>query len=150
MSLLISLPTHSMTMSDSSSTNLLDTIQGPNDLKKIEPERLPELAQEIRNTLITSLSNTGGHLGPNLGVVELTIAMHRVFDTPADKFLFDVSHQGYVHKMLTGRAKKISSIRQYEGLNVFYSVTNQSMTAMVRATLALHFLLPLEWPQPEI
>lgn len=119
MSLLISLPTHSMTMSDSSSTNLLDTIQGPNDLKKIEPERLPELAQEIRNTLITSLSNTGGHLGPNLGVVELTIAMHRVFDTPADKFLFDVSHQGYVHKMLTGRAKKISSIRQYEGLNGF-------------------------------
>ena len=105
MNLLISLPTHSMTMSDSSSTNLLDTIQGPSDLKKIESERLPELAQEIRNTLITSLSNTGGHLGPNLGVVELTIAMHRVFDTPADKFLFDVSHQGYVHKMLTGRAK---------------------------------------------
>ncbi|HAN83367.1 MAG TPA: 1-deoxy-D-xylulose-5-phosphate synthase, partial [Verrucomicrobiales bacterium] len=108
-----------MTMSDSSSTNLLDTIQGPDDLKKIEPERLTELAGEIRNRLITSLSNTGGHLGPNLGVVELTIAMHRVFDTPTDKFLFDVSHQGYVHKMLTGRAKQIGSIRQYEGLNGF-------------------------------
>ena len=119
MNLLISLPTHSMTMSDSSSTTLLDTIQGPDDLKKIEPERLPELAQEIRGKLITSLSNTGGHLGPNLGVVELTIAMHRVFDTPTDKFLFDVSHQGYVHKMLTGRAKEIGSIRQYEGLNGF-------------------------------
>lgn len=119
MNLLISLPTHSMTMSDSSSTTLLDTIQGPDDLKKIEPERLPELAQEIRGRLITSLSNTGGHLGPNLGVVELTIAMHRVFDTPTDKFLFDVSHQGYVHKMLTGRAKEIGSIRQYEGLNGF-------------------------------
>ena len=119
MNLLISLPTHSMTMSDSSSTTLLDTIQGPDDLKKIEPDRLPELADEIRGRLITSLSNTGGHLGPNLGVVELTIAMHRVFDTPTDKFLFDVSHQGYVHKMLTGRAKKIGSIRQYEGLNGF-------------------------------
>ncbi len=119
MNLQISLPTHSMTMSDSSSTTLLDTIQGPDDLKKIEPERLPELAQEIRGRLITSLSNTGGHLGPNLGVVELTIAMHRVFDTPTDKFLFDVSHQGYVHKMLTGRAKEIGSIRQYEGLNGF-------------------------------
>ena len=119
MNLLNSLPTHSMTMSDSSSTNLLDTIQGPDDLKKIEPERLTELAEEIRNRLITSLSNTGGHLGPNLGVVELTIAMHRVFDTPTDKFLFDVSHQGYVHKMLTGRAKQIGSIRQYEGLNGF-------------------------------
>ena len=92
MNLLISLPTHSMTMSDSSSTPLLDTIQGPDDLKKIEPDRLPELADEIRGRLITSLSNTGGHLGPNLGVVELTIAMHRVFDTPTDKFLFDVSH----------------------------------------------------------
>ena len=119
MNLLISLPTHSMTMSDSSSTTLLDTIQGPDDLKKIEPDRLPELADEIRGRLITSLSNTGGHLGPNLGVVELTIAMHRVFETPTDKFLFDVSHQGYVHKMLTGRAKKIGSIRQYEGLNGF-------------------------------
>jgi len=119
MNLLISLPTHSMTMSDSSSTPLLDTIQGPDDLKKIEPDRLPDLADEIRGRLITSLSNTGGHLGPNLGVVELTIAMHRVFDTPTDKFLFDVSHQGYVHKMLTGRAKKIGSIRQYEGLNGF-------------------------------
>jgi 1-deoxy-D-xylulose-5-phosphate synthase len=108
-----------MTMSDSSSTPLLDTIQGPDDLKKIEAEKLPALAEEIRETLINSLSNTGGHLGPNLGVVELTIAMHRVFDSPEDKFLFDVSHQGYVHKMLTGRAKQIGSIRQYEGLNGF-------------------------------
>ena len=106
-------------MSDSSSTPLLDTIQGPDDLRKIEAEKLSSLAEEIRETLINSLSNTGGHLGPNLGVVELTIAMHRVFDSPEDKFLFDVSHQGYVHKMLTGRAKQIGSIRQYEGLNGF-------------------------------
>ena len=106
-------------MSDSSKTPLLDTIQGPSDLRKIDSDDLPALAEEIRETLINSLSNTGGHLGPNLGVVELSIAMHRVFNSPEDKFLFDVSHQGYVHKMLTGRAKEIGTIRQYEGLNGF-------------------------------
>lgn len=77
------------------------------------------LADEVRHSLITSLAKTGGHLGPNLGVVELTIAMHRVFSTPADKFVFDVAHQGYVHKMLTGRANKIHTIRTYKGLNGF-------------------------------
>lgn len=109
-------------MSDSSNTNhapLLSTIHTPDDLKKIDSADLPKLAQEIRDTLIQSLSETGGHLGPNLGVVELTIAMHRVFSSPVDKFLFDVSHQGYVHKLLTGRADKIGTIRQYEGLNGF-------------------------------
>ena len=108
-----------MTMSDSSKTPLLDQIQGPSDLKKLNSEDLPTLAEEIRAKLINSLSNTGGHLGPNLGVVELSIALHRVFDSPTDKFLFDVSHQGYVHKMLTGRAQEIDTIRQYEGLNGF-------------------------------
>jgi len=103
-------------MSDSSNTPHLDQIQGPSDLRKIASEDLPALAEEIRETLINSLSNTGGHLGPNLGVVELSIAMHRVFNSPEDKFLFDVSHQGYVHKMLTGRAREIGTIRQYEGL----------------------------------
>jgi 1-deoxy-D-xylulose-5-phosphate synthase len=82
-------------------------------------EQLPELAEKIRRTLIETLSETGGHLGPNLGVVELTLAMHRVFDTPKDKFVFDVAHQGYVHKMLTGRWDRIHTIRQYEGLNGF-------------------------------
>ncbi|MGE9268147.1 MAG: 1-deoxy-D-xylulose-5-phosphate synthase [Verrucomicrobiales bacterium] len=108
-------------MSDSSNTlpPLLSQIQSPGDLKKLSDEELPALAQEIRDTLIMSLSETGGHLGPNLGVVELTIAMHRVFDSPEDKFLFDVSHQGYVHKLLTGRARQIGTIRQYEGLNGF-------------------------------
>ncbi len=94
-------------------------IKSPEDLKKLPEEQLNDLAAEIRRVLIESLSQTGGHLGPNLGVVELTIAMHRVFDTPKDKFVFDVSHQGYVHKMLTGRWNKIDTIRQYEGLNGF-------------------------------
>ena len=98
---------------------LLSTIQSPNDVKNLADDELPVLAEEIRHTLISSLSKTGGHLGPNLGVVELTVALHRVFSTPEDKFVFDVSHQGYVHKMLTGRAKEIHTIRTYKGLNGF-------------------------------
>jgi len=98
---------------------LLATIQSPADLKALPAESLPQLAQEIRDELVQVLSKTGGHLGPNLGVVELTLALHRVFDTPRDKFLFDVSHQGYVHKLLTGRLDRFPTIRQYEGLNGF-------------------------------
>lgn len=97
----------------------LPDITCPADLKALPLEKLPALVEKIRSTLIETLSLTGGHLGPNLGVVELTIALHRVFDTPKDKFVFDVAHQGYVHKMLTGRWDKIHTIRQYEGLNGF-------------------------------
>lgn len=100
-------------------SSILPGIHSPADVKALPPEVLPVLAAEIRGELIRVLSNTGGHLGPNLGVVELTIALHRVFETPADKFLFDVSHQGYVHKLLTGRGEKFPSIRQYGGLNGF-------------------------------
>jgi 1-deoxy-D-xylulose-5-phosphate synthase len=98
---------------------LLSAIRSPDDVKRISDDDLPRLADEIRDTLIHSLSLTGGHLGPNLGVVELTVALHRVFSTPTDKFVFDVSHQGYVHKMLTGRAPEIHTIRTYKGLNGF-------------------------------
>jgi 1-deoxy-D-xylulose-5-phosphate synthase len=98
---------------------LLAAIQSPADLHKLSEQDLLALAGEIRDTLINCLSVTGGHLGPNLGVVELSIAMHAVFSTPADKFVFDVSHQGYVHKMLTGRASTIDTIRTYKGLNGF-------------------------------
>lgn len=110
--------------SDSSNTpeplsRLLSTIEAPGDLKKLHRSDLPKLAQEIRDILISRLSVTGGHLGPNLGVVELSIALHYVFDSPTDKFTFDVSHQGYVHKMLTGRASEIHTIRTYQGLNGF-------------------------------
>lgn len=97
----------------------ISEIQSPADLKALPLEQLPQLAEKIRHTLITTLAETGGHLGPNLGVVELSIALHRVFDTPKDKFIFDVAHQGYVHKMLTGRWDRIHTIRQYEGLNGF-------------------------------
>src|SRR6267143_1346068 len=98
---------------------LLDGIRGPADVKALREQDLPQLAQEVRDELIKVLSRTGGHLGPNLGVVELTIALHRVFDTPKDRFVFDVSHQGYVHKMFTGRLARIGTMRQYQGLNGF-------------------------------
>jgi 1-deoxy-D-xylulose-5-phosphate synthase len=98
---------------------LLDSINSPSDLKRLEEGKLAQLAQEIRDELINVLSQVGGHLGPNLGVVELTIALHRVFNTPVDKLVFDVSHQGYVHKLLTGRRDRFNTIRQYQGLNGF-------------------------------
>lgn len=98
---------------------LLSQINGPDDVKALPADKLDDLCEEIRHILIHSLSKTGGHLGPNLGVVELTTALHRVFDSPTDKFLLDVSHQGYVHKMLTGRADRINTIRTPDGLNGF-------------------------------
>lgn len=98
---------------------LLREIRGPEDVKKLDPARLPALAKEIRSVLIATLSKTGGHLAPNLGIVELSIALHSVFSTPRDKILFDVSHQSYVHKMLTGRAPLLHTIRQFGGLSGF-------------------------------
>ncbi len=99
--------------------NILDTIHSPADIKNLSIPELEALAQEIRERLILTLSKTGGHLGPNLGVVELTLAMHYVFDTPTDKFVFDVSHQAYVHKLLTGRRERFDTMRQPGGLNGF-------------------------------
>jgi 1-deoxy-D-xylulose-5-phosphate synthase len=98
---------------------LLESIHSPADLKCLNFTQMDELAEEIREFLIQTLSKTGGHLGPNLGVVELTLALHTVFDTPTDKLLFDVSHQAYIHKMLTGRVERMGTIRQPGGLNGF-------------------------------
>lgn len=106
-------------MPNSPSSDLLGTIHSPQDVKNLPAEKLGELAEEIRTTLIRTLSETGGHLAPNLGLVELSIALHRVFNTPKDKILFDVSHQCYVHKLLTGRAERFNTIRQFEGLSGF-------------------------------
>ncbi len=100
-------------------SHLLDEIESPADIKSFSLTQLEALAGEIRTRLIQALSVTGGHLGPNLGVVELTLAMHYVFDTPTDKFVFDVSHQAYIHKLLTGRAGRFNTIRQPGGLNGF-------------------------------
>ena len=97
----------------------LSKIKSPNDVKKLGMVELERLAEEIRERLILGVAKTGGHIGPNLGVVELTVAMHYVFDTPHDSFVFDVSHQSYVHKLLTGREDRFETIRQPEGLNGF-------------------------------
>ncbi len=94
-------------------------VDAPEDVKKLTLPQLQELAGEIRNELIEGLAKGGGHLGPNLGVVELTIALHKVFNTPKDKFVWDVSHQVYVHKILTGRKSRFRTIRQTDGLNGF-------------------------------
>jgi 1-deoxy-D-xylulose-5-phosphate synthase len=97
----------------------LSRIKSPADVKKLSMVELERLAEEIRERLILGVAKTGGHIGPNLGVVELTIAMHYVFDTPQDSFVFDVSHQSYVHKLLTGREQQFHTIRQPGGLNGF-------------------------------
>src|SRR3954471_16565240 len=97
----------------------LELVDEPQRIKKLKLAELRELAQEIRHELITVLSKNGGHLGPNLGVVELTLALHYVFNTPKDKFVWDVSHQVYVHKLLTGRKDKFHTIRTTDGLNGF-------------------------------
>jgi 1-deoxy-D-xylulose-5-phosphate synthase len=95
---------------------LLDRITQPSDLKSLDLAQLEQLAQEIREFLITTLSSTGGHLAPNLGVVELTLALHYLFDSPNDKLIFDVGHQAYVHKLLTGRRDRFPTLRKYKGL----------------------------------
>src|SRR6202163_3455991 len=97
----------------------LELVQGPAQVKRLTPDQLLKLAEEIRQEMITALSKNGGHLGPNLGVVELTLAMHYVFNSPQDRFLFDVSHQVYTHKILTGRRESFGTIRQPGGLNGF-------------------------------
>lgn len=99
---------------------LLETINGPADLKALTPAQLTRLAQEIRDFLVESVSKTGGHLGPNLGVVELTIALHRVFDSPRDAIVFDTGHQSYVHKLLTGR-HDFSKLKKQGGLSGYPS-----------------------------
>jgi 1-deoxy-D-xylulose-5-phosphate synthase len=100
---------------------LLESIDGPEDLKALSASQMPLLAAEIRAFLVDSVSKTGGHLGPNLGVVELTIALHRVFESPRDSIVFDTGHQSYVHKMLTGRRADFANLRQKGGLSGYPS-----------------------------
>src|ERR1022692_4052733 len=97
----------------------LQTVDEPKQIKSLTIDQTRQLAEEIRQELITVLAKNGGHLGPNLGVVELTLAMHHVFSTPKDKFVWDVSHQVYVHKLLTGRKDRFHTIRTTDGLNGF-------------------------------
>ena len=100
---------------------LLESVHGPRDLRRLDSTELATLAEEIREFLIASVSRTGGHLGPNLGAVELTLALHRVFDSPHDRILWDTGHQAYVHKIVTGRAGRFDTLRQKDGLSGYPS-----------------------------
>src|SRR5438046_2202273 len=106
-------------MSDRPDTPLLDTVKYPADLRALTKEQLPQLADELRQETISAVSVTGGHLGAGLGVVELTVALHYVFDTPGDRLVWDVGHQAYPHKILTGRRGRIRTLRQPGGMSGF-------------------------------
>jgi 1-deoxy-D-xylulose-5-phosphate synthase len=111
-----------------SKTPLLDQIHLPADLKKLSREEIKKLAGELRYETIFAVSKTGGHLGAGLGVVELTCALHQVFNAPHDKLIWDVGHQAYPHKILTGRREKMRTIRQPEGLSGFTKRTFESFS----------------------
>ena len=104
-------------------TKLLDKINSPEDLKNFSVSQLTDLAKELREFVITMISHSGGHLAPSLGVVELTLVLHYLFDSPRDKIVWDVGHQAYVHKILTGRKDRFSTIRQYHGISGFPKIT---------------------------
>ncbi|HJU77185.1 MAG TPA: 1-deoxy-D-xylulose-5-phosphate synthase N-terminal domain-containing protein, partial [Sphingomicrobium sp.] len=106
-------------MSDRPETPLLDTVSFPADIRALAKDQLPQLADELRHEVISAVSVTGGHLGAGLGVVELTVAVHYVFDTPNDKLIWDVGHQAYPHKIVTGRRDRIRTLRQGGGLSGF-------------------------------
>jgi 1-deoxy-D-xylulose-5-phosphate synthase len=108
---------------------ILSDIQNPSDIKQLDFDQLQQLADEIREFLIESLKKTGGHLGSNLGTIELTLAMHYVFNTPNDSFVWDVGHQAYTHKILTGRMEKMSTLRQKDGLSGFTKITESEHDA---------------------
>lgn len=110
-------------------SELLDLIHGPNDIKEIDLEKQKELAKEIRKFLIEKVSKTGGHLASNLGTVELTIALHLVLDFPKDKLVWDVGHQAYTHKILTGRKDGFDTLRQYEGMSGFPKIKESNCDA---------------------
>ena len=106
-------------MTGQSTTPLLDTVDIPADIRRLKPDQLRQLADELRQETISAVSVTGGHLGAGLGVVELTVALHYVFDTPKDRLIWDVGHQAYPHKIVTGRRDRIRTLRQEGGLSGF-------------------------------
>ncbi len=109
---------------------LLESINNPADLKKLKEKQLPQLAEEIREFMLESVSRTGGHLAPSLGTVELAIALHYCYDTPSDKLVWDVGHQAYAHKILTGRKEKFHTLRQYKGISGFPHVTESEYDSL--------------------
>jgi 1-deoxy-D-xylulose-5-phosphate synthase len=127
----------SRTMNDRPATPLLDTVQYPADLRGLRPEQLRQFADELRAETISAVSVTGGHLGAGLGVVELTVALHYVFNTPEDRLIWDVGHQCYPHKILTGRRDRIRTLRMGGGLSGFTKRDEASMIRSGRRTAQL-------------
>lgn len=111
---------------------ILETIHDPRDIKTLNDSQTQLLCTELREFLLKNVSKTGGHLASNLGAVELTVAIHRVFDTSRDRLVFDVGHQCYTHKILTGRREQFSSLRQYGGLSGFPKPRESGMTPLSR------------------
>jgi 1-deoxy-D-xylulose-5-phosphate synthase len=126
---------------------LLESIDHPSDLRNLTADQLETLATEIRDHIVEAVSASGGHLGPNLGVVELTMAVHRVFDSPRDTVVFDTGHQAYVHKLLTGR-HDFSHLRQRGGLSGYPRGPSPSTTGSRTATPRPSSPTPTDWPWP--
>ena len=122
-------------MTDPVKTPILDGVRSPSDLRHLTEEELQALAEEIRQFLVESVSKTGGHLGPNLGVVELTLAIHRVFSSPKDRILFDTGHQSYVHKLLTRPRSGFDRLRKFGGMSGYPNRVRVSMTSSRTVTL---------------
>ena len=118
----------------------LDKINFPSDLRKLKKSELKHLSEELRQEMISAVSLTGGHLGAGLGVVELTVALHYVFNTPNDKLIWDVGHQAYPHKILTGRRDKIRTLRQGNGLSGFTKGQKVNMIHLVQLIVQHLFL----------
>ena len=121
--------------------SILDSIKKANDIKKIKPQELPMLAEEIRSFLISNVSKTGGHLASNLGVVELTIALHLFMTFPKDKLIWDVGHQSYTHKILTGRKECFPTLRQKDGISGFPKREESDYDTLIQTQLYSHICI---------
>ena len=128
---------------------VLDRIDGPHSLKALDSSSLERLAEELRREIIETVAATGGHLAPNLGVVELTLALHLVFESPKDRIVWDVGHQCYVHKLLTGRLDRFRTLRQYGGISGFPSPRERARPVCDRAQQHVD-IRRSEWQRPGI
>ena len=126
--------------------NILSTIQSPDDLRRLKLSQLPQLCNELRQFIIDELSHNPGHFGSTLGVIELTVALHYVYNTPNDRLVWDVGHQAYAHKILTGRREQFHTNRQYKGLKPFPPLTKVNMTPSPVAMHRTPSRRPSAWP----
>ena len=128
---------------------LLEKISQPSDLKKLSGQQVVQLCADIREFLLENVSKTGGHLASNLGAVELTVALHRVFTTPQDEIVFDVGHQCYTHKLLTGRREGFAKLRQLDGLSGFPNPNESEHDAFIsgHGNTALSVAIGIAWPK---